>query len=77
MGSSKRFDSLTMPPPRPVFHPHNHPAVPTKIRAGEFDGIDHWEYLINSELAAANGSPRQEMMYNFDPYILWSSSGDT
>eukprot|EP00752_Nemacystus_decipiens_P016039 g14340.t1 len=46
-----------------------------QIRAGPLDGIDHWEYLVNTEFSDSNDSPRQEMMYNFDPYILWADSG--
>eukprot|EP00752_Nemacystus_decipiens_P014913 g13276.t1 len=45
--------------------------------AGPLDGIDHWEYLVNTEFADSNDSPRQEMMYNFDPYILWADSDDS
>ena len=47
-----------------------------KTRAGPYDGIDHWEYLVNTEVGDANDSPRQEMMYNFDPYVLWAKSSD-
>lgn len=58
--------SRTVPPP-----PNQ-----IKIRAGALDGIDHWDYLVNAETAAASGSPRQEMVYNFDPYILWTDDDD-
>lgn len=34
------------------------------------DGIDHWEYIVSAETAAKSDSPRQEMVYNFDPYVL-------
>lgn len=40
------------------------------IRAGPLDGIDHWEYIASAEAAAENDSPRQEMLYNFDPYVF-------
>ncbi len=36
------------------------------------DGVDHWDYIVGMEI----GSPRVEMMYNFDPYILWTSDED-
>lgn len=34
------------------------------------DGIDHWEYIVNADTTAGNDGPRQEMLYNFDPYLL-------
>jgi len=37
------------------------------------DGIDHWEYIVGAEMAARyDDGPRQEMLYNFDPYVLMS-----
>ncbi|CAM9401472.1 unnamed protein product [Ascophyllum nodosum] len=40
--------------------------------AGALDGIDHWEYLTDRELLSSGESPRTEMLYNFDPYIMWA-----
>ncbi len=48
-----------------------------KSRAGPLDGIDHWEYIASPETAAGTDGPRQEMMYNFDPYTLRTNSDDS
>eukprot|EP00752_Nemacystus_decipiens_P014973 g13331.t2 len=38
--------------------------------AGPLDGVDHWEFIVSAETGEKNDSPRQEMLYNFDPYVL-------
>jgi len=43
-----------------------------RTRYGALDGIDHWDFIVG----ARSGSPRTEMMYNFDPYILWTNDED-
>lgn len=40
------------------------------------DGIDHWDYIVNADMAAENDSPRQELLYNLDPYTLWTRDDD-
>ncbi|CAM9864814.1 unnamed protein product, partial [Hapterophycus canaliculatus] len=44
--------------------------------AGRFDGEDHWEFITDAATADEFGSPRTEMLYNFDPYILWTTSAE-
>ncbi|CAN0073946.1 unnamed protein product [Pylaiella littoralis] len=36
--------------------------------AGSLDGINHWDSILNAEEEAGNASPRQEILYNLDPY---------
>lgn len=51
--------------------------LPTKPRAGPLDGIDQWDFIVNSNgVAAEANSPRQEMLYNFDPYVLTTNDDD-
>eukprot|EP00903_Cladosiphon_okamuranus_P009879 g9384.t1 len=38
--------------------------------AGPLDGVDHWDYITSAATAANTDTPRQEMLYNFDPYML-------
>lgn len=42
--------------------------------AGELDGVNHWDYMMRTTPDKKNMSPRRELLYNFDPYILWSDS---
>ena len=39
--------------------------------AGPLDGVDQWAHMIG--LDRSTEAPRTEMLYNFDPYILWTS----
>lgn len=49
--------------------------VPPKYSsAGPLDGVDQWDYMMKTETASAKDSPRQEMLYNLDPYTKWSSN---
>lgn len=53
--------------------------VTTKLSAGPLDGVDQWSYIVNDKeiVSGANEDfPRQEMMYNFDPYMMWAGGGD-
>ena len=45
-------------------------VVHLKISAGPLDGVDHWGHLVSAETAAEDDNPRQELLYNFDPYVL-------
>ncbi|CAM9812549.1 unnamed protein product [Ectocarpus sp. 4 AP-2014] len=45
--------------------------------AGPFDGVDQWPLITSVAAEAEFGSARDEMMYNFDPYILWVDSSDS
>lgn len=41
------------------------------------DGVDQWDYIANSKgIRTEINSPRQEMVYNFDPYVLWTDDDD-
>lgn len=43
---------------------------------GDLDGIDHWAQISSPDLVASSDAPRTEMLYNFDPYVMWAN-GDT
>lgn len=48
-----------------------------QIRAGPLDGIDHWDHIVgNTEVVTDSDYPRQEMLYNLDPYTLWTDDDD-
>lgn len=47
------------------------------ISAGPFDGVDQWPLITSVAAEAEFGSARDEMMYNFDPYMLWVDSSDS
>lgn len=45
------------------------------VSAGDVDGVDHWSSLTtkdDKEQGTASEGPRSEMLYNWDPYLLWS-----
>ncbi|CAM9407888.1 unnamed protein product [Pylaiella littoralis] len=44
--------------------------------AGPLDGVDHWNQIVNADMAEENDSPRQELLYNFDPYTLSTTDDD-
>lgn len=49
------------------------PTKQTKnISAGPLDGINHWDYFVDGGLKSGVANPRQEMVYNYDSYILWT-----
>lgn len=48
-----------------------------KSSAGALDGVDQWNSIVNeNDNAAENETPRQELFYNLDPYILWTGDDD-
>lgn len=49
-------------------------AFVTKPRAGPLDGVDQWSFIVNEK--DKEDFPRWEMMYNFDPYMMWAGGGD-
>ncbi|CAN0430889.1 unnamed protein product [Pylaiella littoralis] len=45
--------------------------------AGSLDGINHWDSILNAEEEAGNASPRQEILYNLDPYYYLYLADDS
>ncbi|CAM9251444.1 unnamed protein product [Pylaiella littoralis] len=45
--------------------------------AGALDGVDQWDSIVNKETALESQTPRQELLYNLDPYIMWTGDDDS
>lgn len=71
IGKERTRNFLELPP---AFSPSHLSTVVRvvhlNISAGPLDGVDHWEHLVSAETAAEDDNPRQELLYNFDPYVL-------